>query len=892
VMLRMVSVGGEMARRQVPSAELNYPQLEDSRVKVVIDRFEKARLLTSGTDSEDRPYQEPAHDALVRGWKRLLDWRREHLSAVILQRELTSDATQWQAGNKKNRDAGLLWIEDPRLPTALQLSCGKAYKDTWFNLFRWRFRYHAWQSQPHDYWFNASEADFVWQSFKHKFTRFGQTVMTLAGVILVLSGVTVYALQRAKIAQLREQSAKVLNLLPTASSAEGLVLAIDTMDQSWSVPAAEMTAQSSLLNAVQSAQEANRFQGHGYWVIALAFSPDGRRIVSGSWDETVRLWDVRTGQPIGQPLKGDGFKVTSVAFSPDGKRIVSGGWGKTLQMWNTQTGQLIGQPLRGHGAEIKAVAFSPDGGRIVSASQDKTLRLWNSKTGQSIGQPLKGHGAGIRAVVFSPDGSRIVSGSEDKTIRLWDVKTGQQIGQAWKGHGNTVKSVAFSPVRTMTSKGVGYVIASGSHDKTVRLWDAQTGQSIGQPLQGHQAKVSSVAFSSDGRRIISGSWDETIRLWDVQTSQPIGQPLQTHGGAILSVAFSPDGHHIISTGNSDNNIVRLWDAQMAQPVGQALKGHGDREDVAFSPDGSIVSTSEENTLRLWDSKTSQPIGQPLKGHEDEITVIVFSPDGRRVVSGSLDKTLRLWDTQTGQPIGQPFKGHEDGIAAVAFSSDSRRIVSGSLDKTLRLWNVQTGQPIGQPLKGHEDVIAAVAFSPDGHRIVSGGAVTDRSIRLWDIQTGQPIGQPLKGHGNYGVTSVAFSPDGRRIVSSSISDKTVRLWDAQTGQPIGQPLHGDDGKVSPVAFSPDGKRIISGGFDKTMMWDASPEGLLKIACDRLKYHPLLNRPETVTSDPEMLKVSRRSKDVCQRRVWHQQPPPTTSPIDWLKQSYQWVTDRFL
>ena len=356
-MLRMVSIGGELARRRVPLSELDYPDAaENERVKEAIKWFEDARLLTPDTDPEGKPYKEPAHDALVRGWPRLLDWKQKHLRELLLQRDLTSDANQWESSGKKKQDSGLLWIEDPRLPTALQLSCGKDYKDNWLNLFRWSFGYQTWRFQAPEHWLNASETDFVWQSFNQKFKRFRNTTITFAGVILALSGLTGYALRnqrlaesRATIAQLREQSANVQNLISADRVAEGLMLAIDTMNQSQSIPDLELTArsspltavqvlqltaQSSLLTAVQVSQEVNRLHGHEDSVISVAFSPDGQRLVSGSADRTVRLWDARTGQPIGQPLHGHEEVVTSVAFSPNGQRLVSGSDDRTVRLWD------------------------------------------------------------------------------------------------------------------------------------------------------------------------------------------------------------------------------------------------------------------------------------------------------------------------------------------------------------------------------------------------------------------------------------------------------------------------------------------------------------------------------------------------------------------------------
>ncbi|MEL7223846.1 MAG: hypothetical protein AAGL17_03035, partial [Cyanobacteria bacterium J06576_12] len=554
VMLRMISVEGELARRRVSLSELEYPGPENIHVKTVIERFEKARLLTPGTTIDGQPYQEPAHDALTRGWERLLAWKQEYIKEILLQRELTSDGNQWNASNRSRRDVGLLWIEDPRLPTALQLSCGKAYRNTWIDLFRWRFNYKRWQSSSHDNWFNCSEADFVWQSFKQRFKRFGRTAIATTSVICVLLGTTLYALQRAAVAQLREQSTRSLNWISTANAVEGLLLAIDTVERSRSISSLEMTAQSSLLRAVQVVKESNRRRDHEDEVSAVAYSPDGKRIVSASADNTLRLWDAQTGHPIGSPLKGHNQEIWSVAYSSDGMRVVSGSADNTLRLWDALSGQPIGQVLQGHSGDIRAIAFSPDSKRIVSGSTDKTLRLWDAQTGQPIGQTFQGHSAEVWSVAFSPDGERIASGSADETIMLWDAQTGQPIGQPLQGHEDDVSSVAFSAD--------GKYIVSGSGDNTVRLWDAQTGQPEGQPLRGHTVVVSAVGFSPDSKYIVSGSWDRTLRLWDVRTKQAIGQPLQGHGASVIAVVFSPDGKQIAS-GSADSTL-RLWKAQTDQ----------------------------------------------------------------------------------------------------------------------------------------------------------------------------------------------------------------------------------------------------------------------------------------------------------------------------------------
>ncbi|KZP34758.1 hypothetical protein FIBSPDRAFT_709733, partial [Athelia psychrophila] len=380
--------------------------------------------------------------------------------------------------------------------------------------------------------------------------------------------------------------------------------------------------------------------GHDSYVTSVGFSPDGLKIVSGSQDKTIRVWDALTGQELLSPLQGHDDYVASVGFSPDGLKIVSGSQDNTIRVWDALTGQELLSPLQGHDHYVASVGFSPDGLKIiVSGSEDKTIRVWDALTGQELLSPLQGHDEGITSVGFSLDGLKIVSGSNDKTIRVWDALTGQQLLSPLQGHDHFVTSVGFSPD--------GLKIVSGSDDKTIRVWDALTGQELLSPLQGHDRTVTSVGFSPDGLKIVSGSNDKTIRVWDALTGQQLLSPLQGHDHFVTSVGFSPDG----------------------------LK---------------IVSGSDDKTIRVWDALTSQELLSPLQGHDKTVTSARFSPDGLKIVSGSNDKTIQVWDALTGQQLLSPLQGHDDYVTSVGFSLDGLKIVSGSDDKTVRVWDALTG----------------------------------------------------------------------------------------------------------------------------------------------------------------------------------------------------------
>ncbi|KIK66916.1 hypothetical protein GYMLUDRAFT_1023890 [Collybiopsis luxurians FD-317 M1] len=319
-------------------------------------------------------------------------------------------------------------------------------------------------------------------------------------------------------------------------------------------------------------QETVMWHGKKSSVISIALSPDGKKIVSGSIDNSMQIWDAETGAAIGSPLQGHTNQVTSVAFSPDGRKIVSGSKDSSLRIWNGESGAAIGNPLRGHSRDVTSVSFSPDGQKIASGSWDHSVWIWNAETGAAFGSPLKGHTHYVTSVAFSLDGKKIVSGSFDKSVRIWDAESRATIQGPLEGHTEPVTSVAFAPD--------GRKIVSGSRDSQVRIWDVEAGVALGYPLQGHTKEVNSVSFSPDGTKIVGAL---------------IGSPMKGHANGVSCIAVSPDGKRIVS-GSYDNTLC-IWNAETGIAVGNPLRGHTDVvTSVAFSPDGRrIVSGSFDCT---------------------------------------------------------------------------------------------------------------------------------------------------------------------------------------------------------------------------------------------------------------------------------------------------------
>jgi len=452
---------------------------------------------------------------------------------------------------------------------------------------------------------------------------------------------------------------------------------------------------------------------------------------------------------------------------------------------------------------------------------------------------LRGHDDRVLCVDWSSDGRRLATASHDRTARVWDAKAGTEL-VVLRGHDAAVWGVTWSPE--------GQQLATASHDRTARVWDAKAGTEL-VVLRGHDAAVRGVAWSPEGRWLATASNDRTARVWDAESGTEL-VVLRGHEAEVWGVAWSPEGRRLATT--SYDRTARLWDAESGTEL-VVLRGHEAAVwGVAWSPEGRwLATTSYDRTARVWDAKAGTELAV-LRGHDGEVWGVAWSPEGRRLATTSLDRTARIWDAKAGTELAV-LCGHDDWVWGVAWSPEGRRLATASYDCTVRVWDAEGG---GEwvVLRGHDLEVRGVAWAPEGRRLATTSG--DRTARLWDAEAGTELAV-LRGH-DAEVWGVAWSPNGQRLATAS-HDRTARIWDAKAGTELAV-LRGHDDWVRGVAWSPDGRRLATASHDRSIRaWDADSGTEIIV----LGAHP---KPvNSVSWSPDGTRVASASHDGTSR-IW--------------------------
>lgn len=619
--------------------------------------------------------------------------------------------------------------------------------------------------------------------------------------------------------------------------------------------------------------------GHTEGVNAAMYSPDGKQILSSSWDGTLKIWDVETGDVV-NVIERNTWNNRNASFSPDGRLIMCTS-DSIITVYDAKTGDELNNIINDWW--VLSANFMPDGKHVIATSGDNNIRVVDVETGEvsktisgncdyytyasvspdgtkivctptkfaryvryrnSIGidfsdslivpvkvldyetdkelLTLKGHKYCVSTAVFSPDGARILTGSYDMTAKVWDAATGKEL-VSMQANNSSVEAATFS------RDGKKIVTISLSTDKPVMVWDAATGKEI-ETFSGHLSDVNSAYFSLDGKQLVTASEDKTIRIWDLNDDREKQVWVRNRNNAInWNEVMSADGKLIISSNDGCDLIVTSTETGKEMLV---LHHNKYVNCAAISPDNKIIVASSDDKLYFWNAESGYNV-HIVDRNTAGINSVAFHPNGGRFVSTSAaDYSVRIWDSRKGEEIMSLLNGNSYLNNAV-YSPDGKKIALGApMYSDDIIVESETGE-ILHTLTGHVAQIMHAAFSPDGKNIVT--ASFDFTLKVWNAKTGEEI-KTLTGPTDV-VMYVAYSQDGKKIVAAC-GDNTIRVWDTKTWDCV-LVLEGHTHGVKFASFTEDGRHIISAAQDSTIRkWDFLPlQELIDGTRERFKSSPL-------------------------------------------------------
>jgi WD40 repeat protein len=610
-------------------------------------------------------------------------------------------------------------------------------------------------------------------------------------------------------------------------------------------------------------------KGHLKYVTCTAFSPDGNYVLTGSLDNTVKLWNAQSGKEI-RAFNRHTERLRSVTFSPDGKSILTASGDQTAVVFDVLTGKV--KAVIDNKAVttdyLRKAIFSPDGSKILTMTHRNEIFVYDAQTGELIGTHAKEFAATIHPLWFSPDGSKLLRYHKYDKAKIVDPTTGK-----------TLDSLVFDKTLSMSFSPNGKYVALGSSKLFAHIFDAETGKDL------HQLKIDEakkcdgcktrIAFSNNSKYLATGTGEQYgIALWDVAKGSKLttykvakGERINyilfspndkyvmvgndkyiyafdAHSGAkrfelksefisYYTPSFSPNSKYILVPGA--NNTTEMWDVGSKRKArtfqgylnhtrddglkfsyqrwDQAgiLKYISRKSNIALSSDGvDLLKGNVDSVAVIMDTYTGK-VKREFRGHSKVVIAADFSPDGKHMVTGSGDWTLKLWEVETGKEI-RTYKGHRELIFDVKFSSDGKYIASGSWDGLLRIWETETGKEV-QYIKMDKASPYSIRFTPNDLYVVTGDL--GEKLKMWEVDSGEEF-RTYVGHTDV-TASMDFSPDGKTMVTGSWDGK-VKVWDVLTGMQL-RKFTSHKGGVNAVAYDTNGEFIVSGSSDRTIkFWD--------------------------------------------------------------------------
>ena len=803
--LTQVDPGNRRIRRPKHLNELvQICQVDAAELMSIIDKFQsnQRNFLVCSKNIHDNPLVDISHESLIRQWDRLKIWVDEEAESAQTYQELVQ-----RANRHIFMGAGLL--------EGIELDINLRWKNNQNPNKNWAGQYNVFENFPEGHFERAlayldkSQREQREQRRVRVFTRMFATVLfvslIMVSVFFIILRNRVLDSEYAIGLVYEEKASGLLRTDPQIGQAnpqKAWLYTLAALNQStpknkvlpasWGRLAEPQFYQNNFLPVdVQTFTSTRRLS-------CLALNPAASMFVTSAEDDNVlTMWDATTGQRIKVLPKEHEETITAVAFSHDGRTIITGGADNRIKLWDSATGAVTSTFILNE-QDVRAVAISPDNYLVASVERFGEITLRSAQSGNVIGQIPTDFNETILSLAFSSSGDLLAAGFSDRTIKFWDTKT-RRLQQTWQTPTDRVTSLAFSSNDSIFASGsdagviriwnvateeqrsgwIGHhqevmslafapddrTLMSGS-DHTIKRWDVSPDQRW-ERLNEHEESVTAIAYSPDGEKTISGSQDKTVRLWVAETGQ--GRQVGEQPGDVTSITISPNGQRMVT--GSKNAAIQSWD--LATGERRSLKSSmGTSKSVRYNRDGSLLAAAYPQTrqIKLWDTSADQwQLIDSLQGHSQAINDIAFHPDGSVLASASSDGTVKLWDARTGaELLTLTSDNYNDPVLSVVFHPDGRDLAAGYVDGTIVLWNVSNGKA-SQSFGDGPQQITQLIFSPNGDMLA---AVSSNRIRLWDVASG--LERARLGDGTAQITSIAFSPDGGTLLSGS-EDGAIQRW---------------------------------------------------------------------------------------------------------------------